>query len=109
MNAINDLLENGSNLSDILISLGPAIGICCYEVVDEVAKHFDVKAKINLHNSKWKVGLHEQIIIDLIKCEIPLANIYKSNVCTFESSECQSYRRDGTNAGRMVALFGNIK
>ena len=109
INAINCMLKHGSNLSDILISLGPAIGICCYEVGDEVAKHFDEEARIRQNNSKWRVGIHEQIVIDLIKFGLPLSNINKSNICTFESNDCQSYRRDGINAGRMLGLMGNIK
>ncbi len=109
INAINCMLKHGSNLSDILISLGPAIGICCYEVGDEVAKHFDEEAIVRINKLKWRVGIHEQITIDLIKFGLPLSNISKSNICTFESNDCQSYRRDGINAGRMLGLMGNIK
>ena len=109
INSINCMLKNGSNLSDILISLGPAIGICCYEVDYEVAKYFDEDAKIRLNKSKWRVGIHDQIVIDLIKFGLPLSNINKSDICTFESNDCHSYRRDGINSGRMVGLMGNIK
>ena len=75
----------------------------------KIAKYFDEDAKIRLNKSKWRVGIHDQIVIDLIKFGLPLSNINKSDICTFESNDCQSYRRDGINAGRMLGLMGNIK
>ena len=77
-----------------------------YEVGEEVAANFNEKAKRKLDNGKWKVGLHEQIFIQLIKIGIPLTNIKVSDICTFESLDCHSYRRDGKKAGRMIAFMG---
>ena len=108
LNAVELMKENGSNPENIKLFLGPAIGKCCYEVSREVAENFHQDTKINLNNEKWKVVLHEQIILDLRENGIPESNIHKSHICTFESNDCHSYRRDGINAGRMIALMGKF-
>lgn len=108
-NAVKLMKENGSHPEDIKLFLGPAIGICCYEVGREVAESFHQSAKIRLKNNKWNAGLNEQIILDLCEGGIPETNIQKSEICTFESNDCHSYRRDGIKAGRMIALMGQFK
>lgn len=108
-NAVELMQEIGSNPDNIQIFLGPAIGICCYEVGEEVGEKFHPNAKIDLKNGKWKVGLHKQIILDLMEGGIPQSNIQRSKLCTFETDDCHSYRKDGSKAGRMIALFGNLK
>ena len=119
-NAIQLMQKNGAEIEEIRCFLGPAIGICCYEVDSNVAHEFDDEAKIKIENAcppfrvdqndqswgKWKVGLHKQISLQLTATGIPLENIKTSNMCTFESRDCHSYRRDGKNAGRMFAFMG---
>ena len=45
LNAIQLMEKNGTDTGDIRCILGPAIGICCYEVDEEVADNFNKKAK----------------------------------------------------------------
>ena len=104
-NTIQLMLENGAETGEIRCFLGPAIGICCYEVNGEVAHNFDGEAKMKLETRKWKVGLHEQISLQLAATGIPEENIQTSDMCTYESQDCHSYRRDGENAGRMFAFL----
>ena len=104
-NAIKKMLTLGANEKNINVLLGPSIGFCCYEVDEEVASNYNNKAKRKMENGKWKVGLHKQIGIQLNEMDIPSANLKTSNICTFESTEFQSYRRDGANAGRMFAFM----
>ena len=59
-----------------------------------------------MKNGKWKVGLREHIYIQLIKMGIPSKNILTSDICTFQSSDCHSYRRNGEKSGRMYAFMG---
>ena len=87
--------------------MGPAIKSCCYEVETEVANLFNVKAKLIMDNNKWRVDLSKQISLQLIELGVPADNIQISDICTFESYECHSYRRDGKKSGRMIALMGN--
>ena len=104
-NAIQLMQKNGAETGEIRCFLGPAIGICCYEVGVEVAHKFDNEAKMKLEDRKWKVGLHDQISLQLASSGIPEENIQTSDMCTYESRDCHSYRRDGENAGRMFAFL----
>ena len=104
-NTIQLMLENGAETGEIRCFLGPAIGICCYEVNGEVAHKFDGEATIKLETRKWKVGLHAQISLQLAAAGIPEENIQTSDMCTYESQDCHSYRRNGKNAGRMFAFL----
>ena len=104
-NAIQLMQKNGAETGEIRCFLGPAIGICCYEVGVEVAHKFDDEAKMKLEDRKWKVGLHDQISLQLASSGIPEENIQTSDMCTYESQDCHSYRRDGENAGRMFAFL----
>ena len=104
-NAIQLMQKNGAETGEIRCFLGPAIGICCYEVGVEVAHKFDDEAKMKLEARKWKVGLHDQISLQLASSGIPEENIQTSDMCTYESRDCHSYRRDGDNVGRMFAFM----
>ena len=104
-NAIQLMQKNGAETGKIRCFLGPAIGICCYEVGVEVAHKFDDEAKMKLEDRKWKVGLHDQISLQLASSGIPEENIQTSDMCTYESRDCHSYRRDGDNVGRMFAFM----
>jgi len=105
LNAIQLMDKNGTETGDIRCFLGPAIGICCYEVDWEVAKKFDDKAKVKMEERKWRVGLHEQIRLQLASVGVQKKNIRSSDICTYESQGYHSYRRDGENAGRMFAFL----
>ncbi len=105
-NVISEMCKIGANKKEIKIFLGPAIGLCCYEVGVEVADNFNNNAKKKIENGKWKVGLHEEICLQLTAMGIPSINIKTSEICTFESKCCHSYRRDGSKAGRMYAFLG---
>ena len=103
--AIKLMQKNGAESKDIRCFLGPAIGKCCYEVGREVSKYMNDEAKEKMDYDKWKVDLHGQIRYQLIELGVPTNSIRASNICTYESSECHSYRRDGENAGRMYAFL----
>ena len=105
LNAIQLMEKNGTETGDIRCILGPAIGICCYEVDGEVAKIFDDKVKIKMEERKWRVGLHEQIRLQLASVGVQKKKIRSSDICTYESQGYHSYRRDGENAGRMFAFL----
>ena len=60
---------------------------------------------MKLEDRKWKVGLHDQINLQLASSGILEENIQTSDMCTYESRDCHSYRRDGDNVGRMFAFM----
>ena len=104
-NAVITMLEMGADLKEFSVFLGPAIGLCCYEVDEEVADNFNKNTKRKMESGKWKVGLHKEICLHLTEIGIPPANIKTSQICTFESQDCHSYRRDGAKAGRMFSFM----
>jgi len=105
LNAIQLMEKNGTETGNIRCILGPAIGICCYKVDGEVAKNFDDKVKVKMEERKWRIGLHEQIRLQLASVGVQKKNICSSDICTYESQDYHSYRRDGENAGRMFAFL----
>ena len=104
-NSIEKMIQLGADRKEINVFLGPSIGFCCYKVDNDVADYFNSNAKIKLKDGKWKIGMREQINSMLIKLDISPENIKMSNLCTFETVDYHSYRRDGINSGRMVALM----
>ena len=106
INTIKLMQQHGAQIGKILVYMGPAIGGCCYEVDAEVADSFDNESKLKVNNRKWKIDLHKQIRLQLIESGISVFNIHASDICTYESQICHSYRRDGYEAGRMYAFLG---
>ena len=104
----------GTNPADIKASIGPAIGVCCYEVSfdfyenfiqeygDAACKFFvlapDKKPHFNLK------AMNESFLID---AGIPASNIEVSELCTMCNPDLlHSYRRDGDKSGRLAAFIG---
>ena len=104
-NAIRTFIEKGSQVEDIQLFLGPAICESCFEVGEKVAEQFDDSAIITQPKGKYFAHLHQQIISQCLGAGIVEENIITSSICTFEDSSCHSYRRDGDDAGRMVAAM----
>ncbi len=105
INIVKLMQKHGAAIGEILVYMGPAIGGCCYEVDAEVADSFDNESKLKVNNRKWKIDLHKQIRLQLIEAGISVGNIQASDICTYESKACHSYRRDSYEAGRMYAFM----
>ena len=104
-NAIRIFVKNGSNIDKIHLFLGAAICKYCFEVGKEVAEKFDDSAKFPQSNEKWMADLHQHIILQCLSEGIIRNHINTSSICTYEKTFCHSYRRDGENAGRMIATM----
>ncbi len=98
---VSRLLSNfGLDPKDLIVSIGPHIGVCCYEVGEEVVEAIGDPAAFE-RREEWprahlNLGLRDQQI------EI-------SSLCT----QCRedlfySYRRDGEKAGRMLSVIGIV-
>jgi polyphenol oxidase len=94
-----------SNPKDIIILIGPHIKDCCYEIDWDVAQYFSFVSENKLKN-KWMLNLEKEIIKDALEIGISNKNIHTSNICTFESLNCESYRRDKKNSKRMLGILG---
>lgn len=94
----------GTRPENIMAYIGPSICSNHYEVGSEVAAKFDKKY---LREDRGKMFLDVALVnMDmLIDFGVPVDNIEKSNLCTFEENYLHSYRRDGKNSGRMLAVI----
>jgi hypothetical protein len=104
-NVIRKFIEFGSQVENIHLFLGPAICKNCFEVGENVAEQFEDTAKSLQSNGKWLADLHQQIIFQCLAEGVFRNHINASSICTFEDTACHSYRRDGENAGRMIAAM----
>ena len=106
LNALEKFKSLGSKISNLNFFLGPSIGDCSYEVQYDVADYFHENCKVKLSDKKYLINIKKQIMQDLIKYGVNEKQIKISEICTFEDENCESFRRDKENSGRMIALFG---
>lgn len=112
---VKSMEENyGSNKDDIIVGIGPAIGVCCYEVGEDVAnevkkvidkEHWDMVLLLK-SNGKWMLDLELTNYLELINAGIKDKNITLSGLCTScRKDEFYSYRRDNGKTGSMAAFM----
>lgn len=95
----------GSSPDTLEAALGPAVGPCCYRVGPEVATRFQTWfPERNDLRGPAHIDLTEAVRRQLIGAGVTPARIYAAGICTSCRPDlCHSYRRDGQQAGRMVA------
>ena len=105
INAIQTFFDIAkSDPKNLILFIGPHIKQCCYEIDWDVAQYFScIKKKKSC--DKWILSLKNEIINDAIKKGLLLSNIHSSNICTYESLDCESFRRDGKHARRMMGVI----
>jgi hypothetical protein len=88
-----------TNPSDVSAVIGPGIGVCCYEVGEEVSRQFGFEGKTHL-------DLMSENRKQLEKAGVPPQNIEALGVCTFcDTERFFSYRREKEKAGRMTSFI----
>lgn len=90
---------------EVQMVVGPAIEMGCYEVGAEVVQHFPGEVWRQTGRGRYQLDLVAAVRHQLAEAGVPAANIASVDVCTQCDPHCHSYRRDGTEAGRMVAFF----
>ncbi|MCX7902981.1 MAG: peptidoglycan editing factor PgeF [Caloramator sp.] len=91
----------GSSPSNIIAAIGPSIGVCCYEVQQELGEFFLLK----MSNEKFYIDLKEENKKQLIESGVLEENIHESFICTQCNHDFYSYRRDGANTGRQINII----
>jgi len=94
---------------DIVAAIGPHIGVCCYEIGEEVVDAIRDTAAIE-RRPEWPkphLNLGEANRRQLLRAGIPEKQIESSSLCT----RCRedlffSYRRDGARTGHMLSVVG---
>ncbi len=93
--------------SEIIAFLGPAAGVCCYEVGEGVAELFSSEFKAPQSNGKYHLDIPAVNKEQLISAGVKIENIEHENFCTICSNDrFHSYRRDGNESGRMMGVIG---
>lgn len=111
---ISGVIENlissfNSNGDSLIVHLGPAISKNCFEVGEEVMRHYltkniNFKRSFTVKNNKYYLDLYDaaKVILE----DLQIMSISGGDRCTFhESNNFFSYRRDGINSGRMAHLI----
>ncbi|NSW76632.1 MAG: peptidoglycan editing factor PgeF [Candidatus Atribacteria bacterium] len=99
----------GSQVSDLLVGIGPGIGECCFAVGEEVARRFARRGtrRIREKEGYFFVDLPGVVQDELEEYGVKKRNIENSNLCTVCHGEMfHSFRREKELAGRNILLAG---
>jgi YfiH family protein len=95
--------EYKTDPAQVLAFIGPSAGKCCYEVGNEVAVMFGKKS---VPFNKTFLDLKNENMLQLLQVGVKAEHIEVSAFCTICEKELfHSFRRDGRNAGRMMAFI----
>jgi YfiH family protein len=101
----------GVQPSDLMAALGPAAGSCCYQVDDAVRRRFveaDPRAGrwFARDGERWRLDLAAANCAQLVAAGVSRAHVFLAGLCTIhDHTSWHSYRREGADAGRMVAAI----
>lgn len=102
----------GTNPQDCFIGIGPSIGLCCFEVGDEVIEH--IKGNFDHPDRYYTAQSNGKYIADLWKLNrdqflhsgVPEGNITDSGLCTKCNKDIFfSHRGDKGNTGSLAAIL----
>jgi len=98
----------GANISEIVVSIGPAICQSCYEVGSEI---FEEAQQLNLEyallndNGKYYLDIRKILITQLLKLGVQKENLEVSAECSScNTKDYYSYRKEGST-GRFCGLI----
>jgi hypothetical protein len=93
-----------TEVKDLSVSFGPAIGSCCYTVREDFTDFFPGDLiKRNNHYYLDLVRINKRQLLDL---GVKDKNIFDSQICTScRNEEFFSYRKEGTGCGRMMSII----
>ncbi len=96
-NTVEAMKALGSHPEDVMVSIGPHIGACCYDVPKERALKFQHRfGKTLMPEGKdhWQIDLGKANVLSLTKAGILPKHIKQSAICTCCDQDYFSYRRD---------------
>jgi YfiH family protein len=111
-NMVSALVRDfNSNPQDIIVAIGPSLGMCCFEVDDDVAQMFlneneEFKRFMEIRKPKYHFNLWELNKYLLMKEGIKEENIEVSGVCTKCNNHLFfSHRGQGGKRGLMAGIL----
>ena len=93
----------GSRPENLQVAFGPSIQKCCYEVKEEFCDFFPNET--TKKDQQYYLDLSLVNFNQLTVLGVPGKNILQSAVCTCCDARYYSYRREGSGAGRMIAVM----
>ncbi len=103
--SVECLRTQDKDLSQVKVVIGPTIEAGCYEVGVEVGNQFPPTVRQYCSSDRYKLDMVSAIRFQLLDAGVPDAQISDAGICTRCNPKCHSYRRDGKQAGRMIAFF----
>ncbi len=100
----------GCEPKNIIAAVAPSIGSCCYEVGEDVAKHFfDTRDGYIQKGEKYMLDLPSINKKQLLDVGLEDENIEMSDVCTAcEVDRYFSYRKEQGCSGRFMSMIGMV-
>ncbi len=105
INSFSDIFH--SNLADIVVSVGPSIGNCCYEVSEEIlseAKELGLDFAMSKRQESYYLDISSILKNQLLKAKIKAENIEFSDEC----SCCQNDKYFSYRAQNVTGRFAGI-
>jgi copper oxidase (laccase) domain-containing protein len=96
-------IQFGSKASELILGIGPMIRSCCYEVGEEMKRHFLPDLFEKGKNGLF-LDLPQALIRQALSEDLQARNIHDSGLCTCCIAHLHSYRRDKT-AGRLGSFM----
>ena len=100
--------EFGCSMRDLLVTLGPSIGVCCYEVDERVFKPEWEPFATPTGPGKWKVDLPRINIAHMTSEGIDEAQLFWVNLCTRCHHDLFFSHRKEIRTGRQLSFIGII-
>jgi len=105
LKTLNEIKKYGCLPENIIVYIGPSISKNVYEVGKEVAEMFD-KKYLEQKGEKYLLDVSGVNLDILLKAGVKRNNIQLSSLCTYAMKDVfHSYRRDGNNSGRSLAVI----
>jgi len=111
---VAELINRGTNPTDLLVAIGPCISLANYQVDDHVLQYIDDQYRehtiIDQGNNRYLLDLKQLNVENLLQAGVLRHHIDVTSYCTFADKELfYSYRRDHGETGRMAAYIGFMK
>ncbi|MFD2628304.1 peptidoglycan editing factor PgeF [Oceanobacillus kapialis] len=108
---VGKFVNMGTNLTDLLVVIGPCISRKHYEVDEQVITHIPDKFFTNSvdvkGNGYYNLDLKQLNMDILLQSGVLRNNISVTNYCTYQDKELFfSHRRDNGKTGRMLGFIG---
>lgn len=107
---IKAMQSSGARLDELLVSIGPGIRACHFEVQSDVLREFeDYRPYIHWGNKTF-IDLERIIMHQLIHSGIIASHIETAKVCTYcETSKYFSFRRDKPQVQEAMVAYIGVK